>query len=371
MMRRGSKTTAWALAMGLSVSGTACLKRGDARAPENLRVGQIRGEVRYRATSASSWQRIERGAGVPLLGEIQTMPGAMAVLRAGKAGAFELGERSHVVYESVGRVSLETGAVLVRATAPLIVRAGALQAGLEQGLYRVDSRFAVRVGSYRGVVVVSSGTSRISVPALRQVEVAGGIFQRETTPLRITTRDPWDRRALADVFDLDRQLRSYARAFEATLSDRAKDPKFYSALAGRVPAPVFARYLADRVEPGDLLFGVLMAIRLRRATEQGIDGLLELRDAGATWGMIARLNLVNPKTFIAQVTGALIPVAPVAGPTPPPSTRPRREPPPGPRATRSPGASPSPSPSPSPTSPSSPSPSPSPCTDPQRLLGLC
>jgi hypothetical protein len=241
-----------------------------------------------------------------------------------------------------------------------------------KAIFRVDVTFEVLVGSYGGAVTVSQDGQSLVVGDFRQIDVAGGVFPRQASPLLIDPKDPWDRELLADALDLDRYLRQYGRSFPNEFP--ARDPSFYLALVPDVPISLIAAQLRATDDPANVLYALLLAKRHGGSPAQQYTALMAEWQAGATWGLIAHERHISEKIFLAMVIAALTPptAAPSAssgggaggasgGGSSSPSARPSTQPSGSPRPTSS------PTPSPSPTG----SPSPPPCGLLNQLLGGC
>lgn len=350
----------------MSLATGSCVG-GSRGAGSSLKAEAITGAVEIRENLTSPWRALKTGDRVKPGGDVRTGDGASVALARDDGDRIELGPKTQVRLNGVTRVALETGRLLaVVESNPLAVFSDQLEVSAGRAVFRLDREFAVRVGVYLGTVDVAADGSRVSVPPLRQIEVAGGILPRDAKPLRASATDPWDARILSEALDLDRQLRSYGRAFNADFAAQARDPEFYAGLASGISPAIFSTALANAADPADVLFGLLMAQKLRGQTTTLFLSLMQLRLAGASWGLIARERRVVSKDLIAAVAAVLVP----AGPTPPPGTPPG-SPRPSPKPTRTSSPSPSPTSSPSPSSSASPSPSPSPCTPIDQLLGNC
>jgi hypothetical protein len=363
-----------ALAVLLALVGGACFgKHGVGSA---LRSVAANGVAELRAAGAANWEPLADGRRVAPGADVRTGDSSSVALERDDGARIELGPRTEVHVDGVTRLTLASGRLLtsINENSIAIVN-GNLIAAAEKALFRVDSIFGVRVGSYGGTVAVTEDASVVTVGDLTQIEVTGGVFRtRDAVPLRISATDPWDRQVLADAIELDRQLRVYDRRFKADFGRRVTDPSTFLAFAPGLPLAAVVTSLQATGDPSDVLFGVLAARRLGGAQHTLAD-VIRLRAAGATWGVIARLKGIATKDFLQLVISALLPQASPSpgatgtgglggggggpgggggggGPTSKPTTKPTTSP--------TPTHSPSPSPSPSPT-----------CSAVDQLLGRC
>jgi hypothetical protein len=353
----------------LTLLGTACFGRAP-NPGKNFRAASVQGDVQFRRSATAPWVPVLEGLRIAPGAEVKTgKDGAIALARDDGARV-DLGASSVAVLRSVRRVTLDAGRALATVDrVALTIESSGVEAHGKRSVFRVDRGFAVRVGVYGGEVVVTEDADRATVPQLRQIEVAGGIVPRDAAPLKFSPTDPWDRQLLADVIDLDRELRTFGRAFKANFAARAASPAFYASLIPEVPAATFSALIARTGDPADVLFGVVMAKRLRGAASSILASLLNLRLAGATWGLIAKIMGVSFRDYINSVIATTVPGASPSPGSTGPGGRPTGSPRPTTSGSPRPTNSPSPRPTHSPTG--SPSPSPSPCSDVDRLLGQC
>ena len=363
-----------AAASVLALTATACFGRSHG-AGSALRVDVVTDGVQAQSGSGS-WRTLNAGDRVSPGDSLRTdAAGSVALLRD-DGSRVDLAPSTSARLIDVKKVSLEMGSALVRAKdIALSVVADGVEADAERATYRVDKSFSVRIGSYAGSVGVVEDPDNLTVPVYRQVVIAGGILPRDASPLTYVAKDPWDRLLLADALDVDRQLAQYGRAFKADFADKAASPAFYSGVAPGVPVTFVLRTIHTVSDPADLLFAVVMAKVLSDPGRAG--DILALRLNGSAWGLIAKIERVDPKRYVDAVIAALLPQGALAigqgtpgsggrdkgetGGTPTPTTSPKPKPSP----------TTSPSPSPSPTTSPSPSPSPSPCSAIDQLLGRC
>ncbi|MFN2642480.1 MAG: hypothetical protein ABR548_11430 [Actinomycetota bacterium] len=358
------KVLAGVLALALGCG--ACLGGGK-NVGKTLRVASMSGTVEVQASPAAAWAPARVGQRIAPGGSVRTSAGAAAALARDDGARLEVGPSSLIVVQTVRKVSLDLGRVLAATNdLTLTVSLAGIEAHGTRSTFRVDRDFSERVGVYSGEVLVIGDSSTVTVSPLQQVELTGGVLPRDTVPLIISPTDPWDRTQLADVLDLDRQLRGYGRAFVHDFGSKARDPEFYRGLAPSISAPALAASLSQTDDPADVLFGVLMAVHLKGDVAGVLGRLLGLRRAGATWGLLAKTFHIGARDFIAIVVAAFLPASPSPTPAGPgPTTgNPSPSPTSGPRPTHS--------PSPRPTRSPSPSPSPTPtCSAIDALLGHC
>jgi hypothetical protein len=378
------RVAAAALAAGaLVVAGAGCVPR-EAGAAGAFRAVEVTGRVTVRSPDAARPRVLRAGERVPVGSQVRTAAGA-SVRLAGPGGAFLLGGDGAAAPLGPGRVALEVGRALAEAGGVLVVESRGVTIRAEDGVTRVERELGtLAVGVYAGRAQVELVGRRVSVPALRELLVTGGIpLDRAPAPLSLSAADPWDRMLLGDVLDFDAELAQFGRGFANTFGAAAREPGFYAAFV-----PVgdlgFLRGALGALEPADVLVGLVFSFQLSAragevsAVPRFFVELLALREAGATWGLIARERGLDLRALLQAVVEAIrrgtTPPAPTAGGGASTGTTGRgASPAPRPTASGSPTPPPTPSPSPSPRpSPRpSPSPSPSPCRLLDRLLGTC
>ena len=310
---------------------------------------------------------------------IVSSPGASVRLEGGEKRAVELAGDTRAAVLGSRRMSLEHGSALGETgSGSLSFDVTGTNVRLNDGAARlVNELGTLHVGVYSGEAHVDLLGTVVDVPPLRQQDFLGGsAAERTPAPLELHPSDPWDRRLLGDVIELDTRLTQFKRGFNAEFGQQATDPVFFVAFVSLRRTAEVASTAQDDVTAGDTLIGLVFAQEL--AARDGNDArvgryfsemVAEFR-LGATWGLIAKERGLDLRGLLPAVLDAIR-----RGTTPSssggggggsggggggsePTSRPTSRPNHGPKAT------PSPSPSPSPSSPP-------PCDILDRLLGNC
>jgi hypothetical protein len=364
----------------VALAAPSCVGRSRGGGDTGLRVAAITGAALARAPGAAGFTALRRDDAVPVGTEIKTSKDADVRLVAGAGRAIELGADSQATILAPARISLDTGRLLAEpgTGSGVAVESRGVAASVANGAARLERILgALRVGVYSGAARIELLGRGIDVPALRQVIVAGGIpLERDPRPLELNASDRWDRRLLGDVIDFDRELGQFGRGFDQAFAGRATAPAFYS---GFVPLPnlAFVAPALPSFDASDVLIGLVYAASLAAQVRDAaaiptlFAGLLDLRNRGATWGLIAKEHGLTLGQLLRAVLDAIRRgTAPAGGqqsgggsaqgggggstsPTPHPTT------------------SPSPHPTPTPTASPTPPPPPPPCSVLDRLLGNC
>ena len=192
---------------------------------------------------------------------------------------------------------LDEGEVLVKSSRPATI-ATPLTTIRSSGLTRVGQALATTVRVYEGKATVTSHGRSLGVPALRQTAVAdGGLVPRLPTPITWRSGDLWDERFLAPIIELTDQLDGQARGFGRQASSASASD--IASLVG-LPGSALVSEVRNRPSGETLIGGALVA-----AGAHDADGVFELRDAGAAWGVVAVEQVADPSKAVSIARGAI------------------------------------------------------------------
>ena len=240
------------------------------------------------------WVPLEVPGTVPAGAELRV--GAADARIEVEGGLLTLAEGTQLHAEP-GMPQVRRGSLLVEAEAPLRARMGATTAE-GRGEWRVDVGVASRVATYRARVSVSDGDDGRDLARFRQVAVRDGALEPVLRPLRYQEEDPWDQWLLADALAVDRLVERLQGTLERTYGAQPREAAFYAAFVAVDDADLVDDLadLAVTVEgdavgpPADLLTAVVAidALRSEAGLEpaQARERVVELRRAGATWGLV-------------------------------------------------------------------------------------
>ncbi|MGH9179769.1 MAG: hypothetical protein ACRD0N_14595, partial [Acidimicrobiales bacterium] len=202
--------------------------------------------------------------------------------------------------------NLELGTPVVLVARDLLVTSGiqplkVAAAGsqfLVEGVAKLSRDLAASAGSYRGTVKISSAGRSLTVPALRQAEVASlSVLPAAPDAFDYDAADPWDRRFLGAAIDLGEELEAKSEGFTRSLRPgEGRTPGFYRLL---IPAlededAFGAELFAEDREPGDVLVGATIAVKGRLGSfAERWQSVFTFREQGARWGLVAMDQQVN------------------------------------------------------------------------------
>jgi hypothetical protein len=196
-----------------------------------------------------------------------------------KGGTVELAPLTEV---EVGRdgIRVRTGSLLVSGALPMEIRGARITTS---GWVRVDADLSSRVGAYEGSARVGHDGRTVNVSRYRQVSFSAGRFPRDTSPLRVSPLDPWDRRLLGDELELERTLRSY-------LLGLASRPDLVASALRRLGAGGSSIDPIDGLDGAPVSFSseeLVIAASIADASQAGLERVLRSRSEGASWAVIA------------------------------------------------------------------------------------
>jgi hypothetical protein len=313
------------------------------------------------------WEPLEVPGAVPAGAELRV--GAADARIEVQGGLLTLAEGTRL-HAQPGTPQVRRGSLLVEAETPLRARVGATTAE-GRGQWRVDVGVASRVATYRARLSVSDGAGARDLARFRQVAVREGALEPVLRPLRYQEDDPWDQWLLADALAVDRLVERLQGTLERSYGTDPREAAFYAAFVAVDDADL-AGDLADLAvtadddvfgPPADLLTAVVAIDALR--TDAGLDPteaverVVELRRAGATWGLVLVEHDLGSAALRAAADRALEqveqtpppepePVEPAAPAEPEPAEGQAADPAPAPQPAPEPEPAPEPQPDPEP-----------------------
>lgn len=165
-----------------------------------------------------------------------------------------------------------------------------------EGVYRLALGIAPRVGVYRGQVRVRRVAEVRTLPALREASLTSRRLPAAGQPLTYRTEDPWDRLLLREAVAFDLEAERLVAGLTRTYGTEPRPEGFYAAFTATPERPV--ETLGGDVgegrqrHPGEALLRLFLA---QSATSPGspealdatLRNIIDLRAAGARWGLVA------------------------------------------------------------------------------------
>lgn len=207
--------------------------------------------------------------------------------------------------------ALLDGEALVVNGQPVRLAVGDLVVALGDGASRLRNTASATVGVYAGRARIDAHGRRVTVPAFRQLTVAGtAAVPRRPVPFVYDQRnpDPWDRRFLGVAIDLGEQLDRRSLALSRQLTPPTTDAAYVASL---LPALRRQRAFGDAlVSPsralGETLVGASIALESpARDFGRGWSRVFGFRSDGARWGLVAVAQRARRGPLVAQLDALL------------------------------------------------------------------
>ena len=203
-------------------------------------------------------------------------------------------------------LSLDQGDLLVEAgRGDTITVDGGTALVAVAGSAKLRRGVSVAAGVYEGTARLQRNDQGLTVPQYRQAAVVGtGILPQAPEPLSLSPSDEWDRRMLGPVMALDEQLTLFAHSFEAA-APAAPGPGFYQQLSPDVASlPITPQLLGTR-PPGENIIGLCMVALDKGDFLDRFQRIFGFRAQGATWGLVAADQAINPTGVLNDLESAL------------------------------------------------------------------
>jgi hypothetical protein len=301
------------------------------------------------------WERVTEPTELVPGDQVRSDAEGGAQLQLSDSGQIELGPASRVRMGSAGGSELMLGAVLAEGSGFSVDVGRVTITPLDASAFRIDRALSTRVGVYSGRARIAAPGGPVVVNAFWQSVVVAQAAPTAVTPLRVVTRDAWDRRMLGRAIDVGLSILHLERGVRASVNAQEDSA---AAIAEALPAPIAPARVAGLLQAhqltGSKIF-VSLALASQVAKPAGIlpvaRAIIRRVELGASWiVVVAALDLAQAS--LLQTIGDILTSIPGLGggagggpssdPTDPPDD-----------------GSPSPDPSDSPSP--SPAPSPPPC----------
>lgn len=308
------RTAQLVLSIVLLLAAAGCVGRGGGGANGSFRAADVVGSVVARFPGAEA-RALHKGDDVPAGSVLKTASDAYVQLEGGDGELVELQADTQVTLVDGSHATLEIGKALgvTGEDRPFTVESrGTAVRVAAGGATRVERLLgALRVAVYRGSARVELLGRGLDVPGLREIVIAGGVpLEREARPLTLSATDRWDRRLLGDVLDFDQELTQFGTGFNSEFGGKAIAPAFFTTFVA-LPSLAFLRSQVPTSEPSEVLVGVVFAQQLsaRSGGPAQLPNLfaqmLDLRNQGASWGLIAKEKGLDLRLALQGVLDAI------------------------------------------------------------------
>ncbi|HVM00493.1 MAG TPA: hypothetical protein VM324_14460 [Egibacteraceae bacterium] len=292
----------------------------------------------------TSWQPLSVGDEVP--GGARVRTGESEARLAFRGGEVWLAPQAAAVLED-NRLDLLRGEALVQSKGDLDTRWTDVEVD-GSGVYRLTPGIAPRIGVYRGEIRVHRPPETRTVRALREAALSSRRLPPSGQPLAYRHDDPWDRLLLADAIAFDGEAERLVRGLTNEYGTEPRSEDFYAgfAVAPERTVPLVARAVrggatpAGVGPPGEALLLLFVAQSAAdadtpEAIAAALERVVELRSAGARWGLVATELGITARRLAEVVDAAQLRysarVARVEGASPPaaataPGAAPRPQP---------------------------------------------
>jgi hypothetical protein len=214
---------------------------------------------------------------------------------------------------STTTVESVTGTVMAEATDPMKVRFGDAVASGSDSVFRVDRRAGTaRAASYEGTVrIAAPGESNVVLDRLFEAPSTVSDL-RAPQPYHLDPADPFDRKQLTDVIELEKTLSQLSVGFVNQLGRKKPTIEYFRAFAANEDVSHIKQYMGRKTL--DLLLGFTVALNTKDYPfAEALDEAFSNRDDGGSWGVVAEIIGSNPKLLVADLQGIIDASRVVAG----------------------------------------------------------
>lgn len=274
-----------AVAALIALLSTAC--NGDADGPAGFRAIALSGGSEY--LEEGEWRRLEEEADLRVGDRLRTGDRGRALVRLPGDRTVELAPSSEIQVEGPVDTTLLRGSALGSTRNTLGIALGAVTVRGATGLFRVDRAYG-RVKVYEGAATLPGSGWDGEIPALREIVVVSGGVSRAPRPLAVNPDDIWESSIFGKAIEVGERLTRLERGLHRQFPERPNTSAVARAIPGDVPARMVRSRLRER--PVSRWAEVAVASAVASQTGEGaldelLGGMLELRDLGASWILIA------------------------------------------------------------------------------------
>lgn len=256
------------------------------------------------AVEDGEWTEAEAGATVPDGAEVRPVGGELRL--EFRTGSVRLSPDAAAVV-TAERVTVDRGEALVASN-------GALSGTVDdttvagQAQYRLTSGLAARVGVYEGAVTVRRPAQERAVPALRELDLSAFRLGSEE-PLQYREDDAWDRDLLGAAIAFDGEAARLTRGLDVELGRRPLKARFYRQFTQPTVLSILTNHAPTARRgafgpPSDLMLTLFVAeAAAGDAVKPAVREVVDLREAGARWGLIAVELEVSSEKVVAAIDG--------------------------------------------------------------------
>jgi hypothetical protein len=214
----------------------------------------------------------------------------------------------------VSPTSLEgrTGTVLAHAGDHMKVSFGAVVASADDASFRIDQRAGgARAASLDGTLrLAAPGEPTMQVDRLFEVPASAGDLRGER-PYQLNVDDPFDKKELARVVDLEIELQQLSLGFSNQLSGQKPDLAYFRALGDGTRVDPIKPFLKRPTV--DLLTAFTIATNTTaHSFGEAIDRAFQHHDEGGSWSVVAEILRSKPALLIADLSDIFVATGAVA-----------------------------------------------------------
>lgn len=262
-----------------------------------------------------TWEPVSEASDVAIGERVRTGDDGWALLKLFRGGTLEIAPGGSVMLSRIPDV--EKGHVLAEGVLSLGLDGDELEVGGEDAVIRVDKTTGVRLAVYRGEATLPLSVSEAPVHSLEQAYFSAGRLTRAPVPIALRTNDRWDVRFLGEFIDLGASLQQLQQGLDPQLEGKRATRAVVQVLSGRMSPVLLSTLLASELSHAEVVLVAVLASAGGVAVEPVLREIIDLRDAGASWEVIAgwlgvgRTVLVVLRDIFARILSAATPPGPV------------------------------------------------------------
>ncbi|HEV2756613.1 MAG TPA: hypothetical protein VG318_12660 [Actinomycetota bacterium] len=233
---------------------------------------------------------------------VQTESSGEALVRLEGDRLLTLASNSKIRVKDASSVESQSGSVLADAGDGIEVQFSSFTASSPNGTIRIDRGVsATRVASYRGTVTLGApGEERLQVRSLFEAVPSANAVPAAPVPYDLDAGDPWDRRYLDHVVDLQEELDQLTGGLRTSIGNQRAGLGYFSTLAGGADVGFLRPYL--RRPTVNLLVGFTIASHdTDRSLPASFREAFSLYKRGAKWAVAAAIMDVKLNAVVADL----------------------------------------------------------------------
>jgi len=253
----------------------------------------------------AEWEPVSEAMDVTRGARVRSGPSGGARIELPGKRFLELAANSEI--RMATEPELVKGSVLANVGPPLDILVDQVSVTARNAIVRIDKALSVRVAVYQGTALLPESGWGVPLTSFQQVRMVFGAVNSGPQPLIVNPTNAWDLRLLGEAIDVGTSLFRQERGLTSQLQGPGVRDVIIEALSDEFPSTELGSVLAAAA-PADVVIAALIASSIDGDPAFNLQQILDLRNAGADWIVIAgRFGVADSVLIsITSVVGGIL-----------------------------------------------------------------